>query len=583
MTECVYILRLVIADRPKFPFLGGPRRPFPIERRFVPSSTMSIVAIPPCDEAVIRASEASAPCRSYSEAWILAATILGSSMSFIDGTVVNVALPVLQADLKATVADVQWVVEAYALFLSALILVGGSLGDRYGRRRIFAIGIALFTAASVGCGLAQTTLELIVARAVQGVGGALLVPGSLAIISASFTEEKRGRAIGTWSGFSAITAGFGPLFGGFLIEHVSWRAIFFINVPIAVVVLAILFRHVPESRDESAARLDLVGAVLCTFGLGGIVYGLIESSVLSFSDPVVIASLVLGVIILIAFVYAEAHSSAPMMPLDLFRSRNFSGANILTLLLYGGLGGALFFVPFDLIRVQGYSATAAGAAFLPFILLMFLLSRWSGGLVTRFGGKLPLVVGPIIAAAGMALFARPDIGGSYWTTFFPASVVLGLGMTIAVAPLTTVVMGAVESRHAGIASGINNAASRAASLIAIAALSVVAVQEFAHSLDGRLNSLRVSPHLYQLIDAQRTRLADARVPSVVTGHARTALHRAIAESFVSSFRLAVLIGAAMALASALTAAVMIEGKPSGETAAVLQPEREKEAAQEATA
>src|SRR5262245_51511428 len=370
----------------------------------------------PCDEGVIRSAKSAAPCARSAEPWVLAATILASSMSFIDGTAVNVALPALQRDLGATVAQVQWVVEAYALFLSALLLVGGSLGDRYGRRRIFLLGVSGFALASAWCGLAPDTGQLIAARAVQGIAAALLVPGSLALISASFDDKRRGKAIGTWSGFSAITAAVGPLMGGWLIDHASWRWVFYLNVPIALAVVLISLRFVPESRDpEAAESLDLRGALLATAGLGGVTFGLIESSRLGWSSPQVLAALVLGVTSLAGFLWTESHAPAPMMPLSLFRSRTFAGANLLTLWLYAALGGTLFFLPFNLIQVQGYSATEAGAALLPFVLLMFLFSRWSGGLVERFGARRPLIVGPAIVAVGFVLFLLPGKGGSYWT------------------------------------------------------------------------------------------------------------------------------------------------------------------------
>lgn len=326
----------------------------------------------PCDEAIIASQSATSPCGRSTEAWILAATILGSSMAFIDGTVVNVALPALQEDLKATVVDAQWVVESYALFLAALLLVGGSLGDRFGRRLVYAIGVGLFALASAWCAMAPNVNQLILGRGVQGVGGALLVPGSLAIIGASFGEDRRGQAIGTWSGFTAITAAIGPVLGGWLVQHVSWRAAFSINIPLAVIVLGVLFWKVPESRAvEHRSGLDWWGAILVTAGLGALVYGFIESSRIGLTHPIVIASLLGGIVLLSAFVIVESRTHDPMLPLSLFRSKNFRGANLLTLFLYAALSGALFFFPLNLIQVQGYSATAAGAALLPFILLMF--------------------------------------------------------------------------------------------------------------------------------------------------------------------------------------------------------------------
>ena len=527
---------------------------------------MTISYQQPCDLGVVRSGAETQPGARSTGRWVLAATIIGSSMAFIDGTVVNVALPVLQRELGATVAGVQWVVEVYALMLAALMVVGGVLGDRFGRRRIFAVGVAVFAAASVWCGLAPSVAQLVAGRALQGVGGALLVPGSLALIAANFATGQRGRAIGLWSGLTAITAAVGPVLGGWLVENLSWRWVFYINVPLALVVLLILYARVPERpRAEGDTRLDWPGALLATLGLGALVYGLIESVNFGLAHPVILAAVAGGVLALAAFVYVERHSPAPMVPLFLFRSRTFSGANLITLLLYAALGGSLFYFPFNLIQVQGYSATAAGAAFLPLIVILFLLSRWSGGLVDRFGAKGPLIVGPLMAAVGFALFAVPGIGGTYWSTFFPAMAVLGLGMAISVAPLTTVVMNAVEEQFAGLASGINNAVSRVAGLIAVALLGVFVLVVFNAGLDTRLAVLDVEPAVQEALAAERIKLAGAQVPAGIDGELRAALERAIAESFVAGFRLIMLIGAGLALCSAVAAALMIQGQraPAG--------------------
>jgi EmrB/QacA subfamily drug resistance transporter len=479
--------------------------------------------------------------------WILAATILGSSMVFVDGTVVAVALPAIQSSLQATIAGVQWVVESYALLLGALLLTGGSLGDLYGRRKIFAAGVFLFCAASIWCGLAPDIRQLVTARAVQGVGGALLVPGSLALISVNFPPEQRGRAIGTWSGFTSITAAIGPVVGGWLVQHASWRWAFFINLPLGAAVLAITLWRVPESRGTEGpgpVHLDWPGSLLATVSLGCIVFAFIQSM------PMVGVT---GIVALVAFLAVEARSPAPMVPLALFRSRNFSGATLLTFFLYAALSGMLFFFPLDLIQVQGYSATQAGAALLPFILLMFVLSRWSGGLVARYGAERPLVIGPIVAAAGFALLARPGIGGAYWTTFFPAVIVLGLGMAISVAPLTTTVMSSVAENRAGIASGVNNAVSRVASLLAVAVIGLILGNVFNRALDQRMNSASLPASVRAGIDAQRPKLAAAQIDDPRG-------RRAVDESFVAGFRVVLWIGAALALASSLSAAWLIRAQ-----------------------
>jgi EmrB/QacA subfamily drug resistance transporter len=428
------------------------------------------------------------------------------------------------------------------------------------------LGIALFTAASIACGVAPTVIALIAARAVQGTGGALLVPSSLAIISAAFPASERGKAIGTWAGFSALTTALGPVLGGWLVDALSWRAIFFINAPLALATLGLAYWRLPESRDVAAeGGVDWRGGFLATLGLVGLAYGLTAASDLGWAHPAVLGALLAGMLVLGLFIWSEARSPSPMMPLSLFRSTAFCGANAMTALLYFALGGALFFLPFDLIRIQGYAATMAGAAFLPFTLIMGGLSRWSGTLVDRYGSRKPLTIGPVIAAVGFALFAVPGIGGSYWETFFPGMVVLGLGMATSVAPLTTTVMSAVEERHAGAASGINNAISRVAGMLAVALLGAVAVDVFGASLDARLADLRIPHELRRTLADEVPKLAEATVPPEIRGAERQTLEQALDESFVRSFRVVMLVAAGLALASALCAGLTIDSSRSKKT------------------
>jgi EmrB/QacA subfamily drug resistance transporter len=478
-------------------------------------------------------------------------------MAFIDSTVVNVALPAIQANFHATVVDVQWVVEAYGLFLGALILVGGSLGDLFGRRLIFVVGIAIFAVASAACGAALNIQQLILARSIQGIGAALLVPGSLSIISTAFDEKSRGQAIGTWSGFTAITTAVGPVLGGWLVEHASWRWVFLINLPIATAVIAISVWQVPESHSASAGPVDWLGGLLATIGLGGLVAGFMESVNVGWRNPLVFGGLMVGVGCLIAFVVVEARSVSPMLPLVLFDSRSFSGANLLTLFLYGAIGIFFFLFPLNLIQVQGYSATAAGAAVLPLILLIFVLSRWSGGLVARYGPTVPLVIGPLLTTLGFALFALPSVGASYWKTILPAVVVLGFGMAITVAPLTTVVMNSVNQSRVGAASGINNAVARIAGVLAIAILGIVMVKVFGSRLGEKLTELSLPPGVLQQIQAEKTKLADLQGPASLDPDTKGAIANFVKQAFVSGFRVVMLICASLSLASAAVAGLMI--------------------------
>jgi EmrB/QacA subfamily drug resistance transporter len=413
--------------------------------------------------------------RSAPGRWVLAATVLGSGMALLDGTVVGIALPSIGHDFHAGVSTLQWVVNGYTLTLAGLLLLGGTLGDRLGRRRIFMIGAIWFAVASLACGVAPTAATLIAARALQGVGGALLTPGSLAIIQASFSPDDRSRAIGAWSGLGGVAAAVGPFLGGWLIGAVSWRLIFFINLPVAAAVVLISARHVPESRDPSiTGPLDIGGAALVTFGLIGVVYGLIEGPVVGWTSPVTIVSLFGGIVLLVAFVWVESRVADPMMPLGLFRSVQFSAANGVTFAVYGGLGGALFLLPVLLQEVSGYSPLEAGAALLPLTILMLTLSARSGALAARIGPRLQMTVGPLVVGAGLALLSRATGSGGYFVDVFPAVVVFGLGLAFTVAPLTATVLAAAPVEHTGVASAINNDVARTASLVAVAVLPVVA-------------------------------------------------------------------------------------------------------------
>ncbi len=525
---------------------------------------MSTGPIPPfqMQPRAIGAAPRGEGCAERAKPWVLAATILGSSMAFIDGSVVSVALPAMQSDLNTSVRGAQWIANAYLLTLGALILVGGAAGDRYGRRRIFTLGITLFAATSIVCGLAPNVSTLIAARALQGVGGALMVPESLAIISATFRESERGRAIGTWAGFSALTTALGPVLGGWLVDASSWRTIFFVNVPLALLAVAIAWRHVPESRDDSGQTgIDWVGGALVTLALGALAYGLTSESDLGWSHPIVLVCVLGSIPLFAAFIWWEGRTRSPMMPLTLFRSREFSGANLLTLLLYFALSGAMFFLPFNLIGIQGYSATEAGAAYLPFTIVMGGLSRWSGALVERYDPRLPLIVGPLVAAAGLVLTALPGIGQSYWASFFPAMSVLGLGMAIAVAPLTTVVMRAATPQHSGVASGINNAIARVAGMLAVALLGAIAVGQFTASLERQLTGAQVSAEIRAGVLSQASKLTATQAPPQLRESERRRVTQAVHLSFLRSFRLVMLVSAALAALGAAIAWASLPASP----------------------
>ena len=526
----------------------------------------------PCDAGVIRCTRTSAPCRPSSQPWVIAAVSLGSGMAFLDSTVVNVALPAVQTDLEVSARGAQWVYGAFALVLAAFLLIGGSLGDRYGRRRVFVLGAAIFAAASAWCAFAPSPGQLVAARAVQGAGGALLVPASLAIVGASFEGKLRVKAIGAWSALSGTAMAVGPVLGGWLVEEVSWRTAFLIAPAMAVVAIPIALWHVPESRDPEVHRLDLVGALLATTGLGGLVYGLIESSALGFGAPAVLAALILGVGALLGFVFVERRGKDPMVPPSLFRSRNFDGANLVTLLFYMSLTGSLYFLPFLMMQVHGYSAFVAGTVFLPFVAMAFLLGRLSGGICARFGAKIPLVVASLAAAVGFLLFALPGVEhGSYWTSFFPAMVVQGFGMALVITPLTTVALSSVEAEHSGLASGVNNAVARVAGLLAVAVLGVIVYGAFSANLDTRLEAMDLAGGVRSELEGAKADLGAAEAPEGVDARTAAQIERAIDESFVAGFRVVMLVSSGLALTSALAAALLVSDRRVRSARRVLHP------------
>jgi len=475
-------------------------------------------------------------------------------MAFIDGSVVNIALPVLQTRLAASAASAQWVVEAYSLALSSLVLTGGTLADRLGRRRMFCAGTALFAVSSLACALSPTVGWLIATRAVQGIGAALLVPSSLAVLSAAFDDRTRGRAVGAWSALTSIAMAIGPALGGWLVETISWRAVFFVNLPIAAAVLAIATAKIPETRSETAGRLDLAGAILATAGLGGLVFGLIEAPTAGWGSARTLAPVLLGLASLAAFVAVELRSRAPMVPLSIFRSRTFTAANLLTFFLYAALAAVLFYLPFALIQARGYSPGAAGASILPLVVLVGALSRPAGALADRIGPGLPLTVGPLVAAVGYVLLAlgRPD--SSYAASVLPGLAVLGLGMAIVVAPLTATVLNAAGARHSGTGSGISNAVARVATLLAIAVFGIVDASGFGRALDRRLDAVPVAAPLRRALDAERSKLGAMQPPPEASPEEARAITEAVHAALDSAFREVALGSAGLAAVASACAA-----------------------------
>ncbi|WP_017318225.1 MFS transporter [Mastigocladopsis repens] len=498
--------------------------------------------------------------------WVLFSTILASSMAFIDASALNVALPALQNDLQASGVQLLWIVNAYLLMLAALILVGGSVGDKLGRKKVFMIGISLFMLASLACGFAPTTEFLIGARVMQGIGGAMMIPGSLAIITAYFEPERRGGAIGTWSAATTIVTVAGPVLGGLLADAGLWRGVFLINLPLGLTTLLVLYFKVPESRNEEiSGKIDYPGAILITLGLAGLTYGFISIHELGLSDLRIYGSLLGGIVALGAYMVVQARSAHPMMPLHLFKSPTFSGTNLLTLFLYGALSVGTFFLSLNLVQAQGYSQSVAGLADMPFALLLSGLSPWAGQLADRYGPRLPLIVGPSLAGLGFLLMSFVGLthgSSEYWTTFFPGIMVFGLGMAITVAPLTTAVMGSVGTHYAGTASGINNAVSRTAGVLAIAIVGSVALCTFAGALQDHTANIHLTQTGRIFLQSQANQLGQTSLLTGVAPQNVAAVEKAIKLAFVDTFRVVMIICAGLAWVSALMAALLVESQDS---------------------
>ncbi|MCE7948666.1 MAG: DHA2 family efflux MFS transporter permease subunit [Chloroflexi bacterium CFX4] len=508
-----------------------------------------------------QATHAQDSARVTNAGWILAGTILPSSMAFISGNALIIALPALQAELGARASDVLWIVNGYMLLLSALIMIGGALGDRFGRKRVFMLGILVFTLTSALSAFMNNVNLLIGLRMVQGIGAALMVPGSLAILSAAFPPTQRGRAIGTWSTFSAITTVFGTPLGGILADAGLWRAVFFINVPLGIAALYILWRYVPESRDETtSARLDYLGALLIALALGGVTYAFTEAPNIGWGAPLILITVFGGLLAFILFIIVELRSDQPLVPLKLFRDRTFTGTNLMTFFVYATLGVFPVFLALNLIQVQGYSESAAGFSILPFGILLALMSRWAGGLIDRVGARLPLTLGPLVLCGGYVLLALNGMTGGaeeYFTTFFPAVVCLGIGIGITVAPLTTAVMNAVPNEAIGTASGINNAVSRVAGVLALAICGALMLTIFAEALRSNTADLPLSAEARLTLAANAAQLAEAQPPDDLDSATKDAVRAAIKAAFVAGFQVLMLVLAGLCALGALTSFVSI--------------------------
>jgi len=504
------------------------------------------------------------PLGSTKGKWIMVSAILASAMAFIDATALNVVLPALQKSLNATGTDLFWLLNAYLLMLASLILIGGSLGDKLGRKKIFMAGIVIFIAGSAACGLAPGVTWLIAFRIVQGIGGALMIPGSLSLISSSIDEKERGRAIGTWSAVTTIVTMGGPILGGALADAGLWRFIFFINVPIGLAALTILWQQVPESRDtRSGKSIDIPGAVTIAFGLALLTFGFLRVPAVGWNSIQVICSLAAGMVFFAAFILVQKKSSHPMMPLKLFSNATFSAVNLLTFFLYAGLGSGMLFMSLNLVQAQGYSQLQSGLTFLPFTIMMVTIARFAGGLADKYGPRRLLITGPALAGAGLLVlsFVKQTNGPpDYWTTFFPGIIVFGLGMSFTVAPLTATVMGSVSDHFSGTASGINNALTRIANVFANAIFGALAVLFFSGALQREIQNIPITAKEKQSVVAQAGNLGNAKVPAQLPADQKIAVEKSYHSAFIHAYQVILRISAGLAFLGALMAVLFIKDK-----------------------
>jgi EmrB/QacA subfamily drug resistance transporter len=493
--------------------------------------------------------------------WIMASSIMASAMAFIDATALNVVLPSLQNNLNASGTDLFWILNAYLLMLAALILIGGSLGDKLGRKKVFIVGIFIFITGSAACGFSQSVTLLVIFRMLQGIGGALMIPGSLSLISSSINANERGKAIGTWSAFTTVVTMGGPVLGGALGDAGLWRYIFFINIPIGIFTLLILAKQVKEIKDEDTKQgLDIAGAAAIAFGLAAVTFGFLRIPAVGLSNWQVYMPLITGVLLLAVFVTIEKNSKSPMMPLHLFTNLTFSGANLLTFFLYAGLGAGMLFLGLNMVQVQGYSQLQSGLTFLPFTVLMITIARFAGALADKHGPRLLLIAGPALAGLGLLILSfvkQTDGPSAYWTTFFPGILVFGLGMSFTVAPLTAAVMGSVNDHFSGTASGVNNALTRIANVFANAILGALAVLFFTGTLQGEIKNVKLNDRQKQEVIKQSVNLGNAKIPDSITGQDKATIEKAYKNSFISAFGDIMRISAGLGFLASLMAVLFI--------------------------